>query len=411
MENQKILNLKQKLDIQIKLISKAKEEVGFSEVIKDYDGIKSQLKVLNQKLLDSNDVEESTNIKSEITNLEKNLHNNLSFLKKVEVEEKKLFSLKKSIDSVIKQLDSKKNSIDSKIKSNENKIFDFKFYSDIKNKEKLEKDLKGIEKEIGETTKEIELRIAKDKQTFDLKAMNDINKVRINDINIKLKKFDSVDIEGDKAQILNLEKINAELLIESNELQAEIDVLIKMVKQIKSELSFADSEEVNEDNSFTVKNLDIWYGNKQALFDVNIEIPKNKVIAIIGPSGCGKSTFLRTLNRINDSIPSFKAKGKILLEGEYDIFKLKSIRNRYDKIELSTLRTKVGMIFQQPNPFPMSIAKNVQYGPKVRGIKNKTILNELTENSLKDAGLWEEVKDNLKALGTSLSEGNSKGYV
>ncbi len=160
-----------------------------------------------------------------------------------------------------------------------------------------------------------------------------------------------------------------------------------MVKEVNEALTFIDSEEVNHNASFQVEGLNVFYGSKQALFDINITLPKNKVISIIGPSGCGKSTFLRTLNRINDNIPSFRAKGRILLDGEYDIFKLKSIINRYDKIELSTLRTKVGMIFQQPNPFPMSIAKNVQYGPKVRGIKNKAVLNELTENALQDAGI------------------------
>ncbi|NOQ50060.1 MAG: phosphate ABC transporter ATP-binding protein [Mycoplasmataceae bacterium] len=160
--------------------------------------------------------------------------------------------------------------------------------------------------------------------------------------------------------------------------------------------------------AFQVKHLSVFYGSKQALFDININIPKNKVIAIIGPSGCGKSTFLRTLNRINDSIPGFKTKGKILLDGQYDIFKLKSVINRYDKFQISTLRTKVGMIFQQPNPFPMSIYKNVTYGPKIRGVKNKSILNDLVRNSLKDAGLYEEVKDNLKALGTSLSGGQQQ---
>jgi phosphate transport system ATP-binding protein len=116
-----------------------------------------------------------------------------------------------------------------------------------------------------------------------------------------------------------------------------------------------------------------------------MEFPKNKVIAIIGPSGCGKSTFLRTLNRINDEIESFKLKGEIKL-GNYDIYKLRNELTK-EKMQITELRTKVGMIFQQPNPFPISIAKNVTYGPRINGEKNIGYLKELTEESLKRAAL------------------------
>ncbi|BDV02316.1 MAG: hypothetical protein HPAVJP_2050 [Candidatus Hepatoplasma vulgare] len=166
-------------------------------------------------------------------------------------------------------------------------------------------------------------------------------------------------------------------------------------------------EPINK-KSFVIQNLNVYYGKRQALFDISIEIPKNKVISIIGPSGCGKSTFLRTLNRINDEITNFRARGKILLDGEYDIYKLKSIRNNFDKIELTELRTKVGMIFQQPNPFPISIFKNVAYGPKINGYKNKALLNNIVKNSLIKAALWDEVKDNIHRIGTSLSGGQQQ---
>ncbi|NQX83473.1 MAG: phosphate ABC transporter ATP-binding protein [Mycoplasmataceae bacterium] len=227
-------------------------------------------------------------------------------------------------------------------------------------------------------------------------------------VEYELKKNKSLVPDSIQSKInLTLKKIESRQIL-SNELNEKINNFVKIIDLIDSSLEHKDSDEFSKNSSFIITHLNVWYGAKQALFDINIDLPKNEVIAVIGPSGCGKSTFLKTLNRINDTIPIFKAKGRILLDGEYDIYKLKSINNRYDKIELSTLRTKVGMIFQQPNPFPMTISKNVVYGPKIKGIKNKAILNEILEKSLKDAGLWGEVKDNLKALGTSLSGGQQQ---
>lgn len=141
------------------------------------------------------------------------------------------------------------------------------------------------------------------------------------------------------------------------------------------------------------KNLDLYYGTTQALKKVNLDVEKNAVTALIGPSGCGKSTFLRTLNRMNDLIESVKIEGEVLFEGS-DIYK------DYDVIEL---RKRVGMVFQKPNPFPMSIYDNIAYGPRTHGIKDKSKLDELVENSLKGAALWDEVKDRLgkSALGMS----------
>ncbi|WP_291637343.1 phosphate ABC transporter ATP-binding protein, partial [Clostridium sp.] len=147
------------------------------------------------------------------------------------------------------------------------------------------------------------------------------------------------------------------------------------------------------------KNLNLHYGNVQALKNVNIDIQKNSVTALIGPSGCGKSTFLRTINRMNDLIDYVKIDGEVLYED-------KNIYSpNYDVIDL---RKKVGMVFQKPNPFPMSIYDNVAYGPKIHGITNKKQLDEIVESSLKGAVLWNEVKDRLKKSALGLSGGQQQ---
>ncbi|MBU3175123.1 phosphate ABC transporter ATP-binding protein [Clostridium estertheticum] len=149
----------------------------------------------------------------------------------------------------------------------------------------------------------------------------------------------------------------------------------------------------------TAKNLNLYYGNTQALKNVNIDIEKNSVTALIGPSGCGKSTFLRTINRMNDLIDSVKIDGEVLYENE-NIY-----GQDYDVIDL---RKKVGMVFQKANPFPMSIYENIAYGPKIHGIKNKKLLDEIVEKSLKGAVLWDEVKDRLKKSALGLSGGQQQ---
>lgn len=146
------------------------------------------------------------------------------------------------------------------------------------------------------------------------------------------------------------------------------------------------------------KNLNLYYGTNQALKDINISINKNEVTALIGPSGCGKSTFLRTLNRMNDLIDSVKVEGEVLFEG-------KNIYKDYDEI---ALRKRVGMVFQKPNPFPMSIYDNIAYGPRIHGIKDKKILDEIVEKSLKGAALWDETKDRLKKSALGLSGGQQQ---
>ena len=150
----------------------------------------------------------------------------------------------------------------------------------------------------------------------------------------------------------------------------------------------------------TANNVDVFYGDKQALEGVTLEIDTNQVTALIGPSGCGKSTFLRCLNRMNDTITSCKISGKILLDGS-DI---------YDRsVDVVQLRARIGMVFQKPNPFPKSIFENVAYGPRIHGMtKTKSDLRNLVESSLRRAGLWEEVKDRLDQPGTSLSGGQQQ---
>lgn len=147
-----------------------------------------------------------------------------------------------------------------------------------------------------------------------------------------------------------------------------------------------------------VNNLNLYYGNMQALKNVDINIEKNKVTALIGPSGCGKSTFLRTLNRMNDLIEGVKIEGNISYN-EVDIYK------SYDVMEL---RKYIGMVFQKPNPFPMSIYENIAYGPKIHGVKDKKILDQIVENCLKAVALWDEVKDRLNKSALDLSGGQQQ---
>lgn len=150
---------------------------------------------------------------------------------------------------------------------------------------------------------------------------------------------------------------------------------------------------------FQVDNLNLFYGEHQALIQVSLPIEKNKVTALIGPSGCGKSTFLRTLNRMNDLIPNCKVEGTICYRGE----------NIYEKTtDVIDLRRKVGMVFQKPNPFPMSIFDNVAYGPRCQGVKDKSTLNQIVKQALIDAALYEEVKDRLKENALSLSGGQQQ---
>lgn len=149
----------------------------------------------------------------------------------------------------------------------------------------------------------------------------------------------------------------------------------------------------------TVKDLCLWYGNTQALKNIEIGIKENAITAFIGPSGCGKSTFLKTLNRMNDLVPDVKITGKVEYEGK-DIFA--------PGVDVNELRRDIGMVFQKPNPFPMSVYDNIAYGPRIHGIKNKAKLDEIVEESLKDAAIWDELKDRLKKSALGLSGGQQQ---
>ncbi len=154
-----------------------------------------------------------------------------------------------------------------------------------------------------------------------------------------------------------------------------------------------------EKSKISVKALNLYYGSNHALKNVNMEIKSNAVTAFIGPSGCGKSTFLKCINRMNDLVENVKIEGTVLLDGE-DI---------YDKrVDTTLLRKKVGMVFQQPNPFPMSIYDNIAYGPRLHGIRNKETLDEIVENALKGAAIYEEVKDRVKKSALGLSGGQQQ---
>jgi phosphate transport system ATP-binding protein len=154
--------------------------------------------------------------------------------------------------------------------------------------------------------------------------------------------------------------------------------------------------------SIKVENLDLFYGHKQALHNINMEIPKKRVTAYIGPSGCGKSTLLRCINRMNDLVDSARIEGRILLDNE----------NIYDKsVNVAALRRRVGMVFQKPNPFPKSIAENVAYGLRIQGINDKRTLDETIEKALRGAALWDEVKDRLNDNALGLSGGQQQRLV
>ena len=151
-------------------------------------------------------------------------------------------------------------------------------------------------------------------------------------------------------------------------------------------------------DKLTVKNLDLYYGQFQALKNVNLDMKENEITAFIGPSGCGKSTLLKTLNRMNDLVEGCRIEGEVALDGE----------NIYGDMDVNVLRKRVGMVFQKPNPFPMSVYDNIAYGPRTHGIRSKVALDEIVEKSLRDAAIWDEVKDRLKKSALGLSGGQQQ---
>ncbi len=153
------------------------------------------------------------------------------------------------------------------------------------------------------------------------------------------------------------------------------------------------------ETKISTSELNLYYGNNHALKNINLDIYENQITAFIGPSGCGKSTYLKTLNRMNDLVPNVTIEGKVLIDGE-DIYD--------QRVDTTLLRKKVGMVFQQPNPFPMSIYDNIAYGPRIHGIKGKAELDEIVERSLRGSALWDEVKDRLKRSALGLSGGQQQ---
>ena len=152
-------------------------------------------------------------------------------------------------------------------------------------------------------------------------------------------------------------------------------------------------------DKFNVEHLDLYYGDFKALKDINLKLPANEITAFIGPSGCGKSTFLKSLNRMNDLVEGCKITGKVTLDGE-DIYG--------SNMDVNVLRKKVGMVFQKPNPFPMSVYDNITYGPRTHGIRSKSKLDDIVEKSLRDAAIWDEVKDRLKKSALGMSGGQQQ---
>ena len=151
-------------------------------------------------------------------------------------------------------------------------------------------------------------------------------------------------------------------------------------------------------NKFSIKNIDLWYNDFQALKNINMDIQSNEITAFIGPSGCGKSTLIKSLNRMNDLVEGCKITGQILLDGE----------SIHGSIDVNALRKRVGMVFQKPNPFPMSVYDNIAYAPRTHGVKSRFRLNEIVEKSLQDAAIWDELKDRLKKSALSLSGGQQQ---
>lgn len=152
-------------------------------------------------------------------------------------------------------------------------------------------------------------------------------------------------------------------------------------------------------NVFSIENMNLWYGESHALKDINLDIEEKSITALIGPSGCGKSTFIKSLNRMNDLIPNVKIEGNIKYKG-HDIYS--------PDVDVNELRREIGMVFQKPNPFPMSIYGNVAYGPRTHGIRSKAMLDEIVEKSLQNAAIWDEVKDRLKKSALGLSGGQQQ---
>ena len=178
-----------------------------------------------------------------------------------------------------------------------------------------------------------------------------------------------------------------------------VNAVAAVEEDAEAKVSGLDIFDFSGENAITIKDVDLYYGEFQALKKINMEMPKYKITAMIGPSGCGKSTLIKTLNRMNDLVEGCRVEGEITIGGI----------NIYDKrVDLSALRKNVGMVFQKPNPFPMSVYDNIAYGPRTFGIKKKSTLDEIVERSLKQAAMWDELKDRLNKSALGLSGGQQQ---
>lgn len=320
-----------------------------------------------------------------------------SFLTEAEIFYNKKNFIKKKYKLKIKKLEKEKfNFTPEGINLIKEKI--------VKNEESIKK---WEEKLISLKDKEFDSGKEKSQKKFGITfELNKRNK-NLKSLKKSLKKYTTKNSDSIDKKISILNSKNEKMQPELDKRKKDVLEYRKKYKAIVEEWK-KEIPNYNETISLSIRNLNVFYDNKQSLFDVSIDFPKNQVISIIGPSGCGKSTFLKTLNRINDEIPSFRAEGKIILDSEIDVLATKNLYNPSLKVTLPHLRTKIGMVFQQPNPFPMSIYDNITYGPRINGIKNKATLKEIVNDSLKQAALFEQVKDNLNALATGLSGGQQQ---
>lgn len=402
--NEKITTLKNQLDQKIKKLNDKRNEINFLNLL----DIKTQLneklvaqyQMINHIETDQPDVIEQINQRITKIKAEKEANNNQ--LGKVQIEEIELFKLQTKIEKLIHIVEKKYNKKNVNYFKNKNKLDSWS--EDIikkNNPDILKNEMEEIEYKITKTNRIIEKRKA-EKQPYS-NFNFDLNNLKLEKriLNRKKSRIKNINEEHLKVKLNLLTQENFKIQTEIKKIHRNILELTELVNQVKSALKI--TKENTEKYSFVVKDLNIYFGKLKVVDNLKIKIPKKRIVAIIGDSKSGKSAFLKSLNRINDGKTDFKVDGKILFEGKYDIYKLNSIWNKYDKIDFLTFKTKIGVILDQPNPFKTSIYKNVSSGPKLNGITNKIILNEIVKNSLETTKLWDEVKNNLKIDGTSLS--------
>ena len=279
----------------------------------------------------------------------------------------------------------------------------------METKQKKKTDTQKIYEKETQSKVEQFLALPKSKQTFAyFKLSSDekelLKKIKKDNEQSESSKNKTIEVEQEQASkvedYLSLPK--SKQVFAYLKLSSDDKKLVKKIKKEKTENVSKLKVDFNKDHVFEVRDLNLWYENKhkQALFDISVNLKRNKVTALIGPSGCGKSTFIKCLNRMNDLIPGLSATGNIYFDNGTNL--------KSPKLSRTELTTRVGMIFQKYSPFPMSIYDNVAYGPRSHGITDKKILDKIVKESLMGAALWDEVKEQLHGLGTSLSGGQQQ---